>query len=367
MSAATPKSFWPLTITSGVNDYIDFTINGGSEMSARIAAATYLSIASLLTACETAMDGVTNTTPYSISAGINDKIDFTLNGEGSHSATIAPGNYNGDDLAAAAGAAMDAVAYALNPAWGFTGALMAPAPGYVGLIKGASTPTFSLQFATGPNHATSAAAVLGFAATDTALAAEHIAASVPVPVTWTVTVSTSGRVTLATYASWSLKFSTGTHAATSARDVLGFGTVDTAAGTTHTGTKQHTNGWYAIDPVKAETHDVPRFTRVVTRALEGQAVALQYGSARYTRAVSLAFLPAYKVWKADEGATHINEAFERWLEDGWAKFRWWPDASVEATYTDYQLDEKTAEELPEQRHSPGNPLYSLNLGFLKYV
>lgn len=184
---------------------------------------------------------------------------------------------------------------------------------------------------------------------------------------WTVTVSATGRFTIAHSATaFALKFSTGANAATSARDLLGFGSVDTASALSATATSQHQGGWYADDPVADDTGDLPGYERAVARAQGGQTRAVDFGTT-YDRVVTLEHLEGHKVFKADEGAGHLNEAIERLFDSGWSRFRWWPDASVEGTWTDYVLAPDTAKALTRARLSPGHPRYALTLRLWKWV
>jgi hypothetical protein len=355
-----PKAFVPLTVTAGVNDYIDFTINGGVEMSARIAAATYLSVASLLTACETALETESVVT---IATGVNDKIDFTPLGSAQRTATVAPGIYTATTLAGAVAQAMTALgppfAYTANGG-GATLVITEFSPGTTG---------FSLDFGSGPNAATSAAAAMGFTATDKATALSHTAEGPPVLdgqlATWTGAASSTGRVSLSANVGAVVKFSTGTHAATSARDILGFGSVDTASGTTHTGTLQHQNGWYPERPCVFDSREEYERVAAGTVALSGAIKSVVYGSPQETRRVDFAWLPEWKTKIAREG-THTNEAIERLWKDGYARFRYWPDATVEGTYIDVALDGEAL-----KRFSPGRDdkmqLYAYTLSMRKFV
>jgi hypothetical protein len=252
--------------------------------------------------------------PVTIVAAVNDAIDFQMNGV-VLAATIAPGTYySAADLCTAIAAAMNAItstagggSYAAHAFWG--------------------------------------ASVVG------------------------------GRVRIAntsgTATTYTLLFSTGASAVASARDVLGYGAVNaafTSPGQTYVAAaSQHQNGWYAEDPVADDTGDLPSFVRAQTRALGGHVKSVQFGDAVYDRSVSLQFLPEYKVFKALEGATHVNEALERLIESGWARFRWWPDASAEGTWTDYVLELESARKLLRDRLSPGMSRYAYPLRFLKYV
>lgn len=328
-----PKAFWPLVVTAGVNDYLDFTINGGSEMSARIAAGVYLSIASLLTACETAMEaedpGVT------ITAGVNDKVDFFVSGV-AYTATIPAGSYS-DPGASQLAVAVSAAIYAECGVDTFVLTGGEPTSPRISIMIDVAAP-WELRFLSGPNNATTAALALGFTKTDKTGATSYVAENtVPGYVSWTATASTTGRVTLASDVSTSLKLSTGTHAATSARDVLGFGAVDTAAGTSHVGTLQHANGWYPEKPCTFDSREEYERTTAGSVSLAGQVKLLTFGSAREIRRVTFAWLPEWKT-KIDREGTHTNEALERLWLSGFAKFRYWPDATVEGTYFDASLD-----------------------------
>jgi hypothetical protein len=63
----------------------------------------------------------------------------------------------------------------------------------------------------------------------------------------------------------------------------------------------------------------------------------------------------------------VNEAIERLWRDGHARFRWWPDASDEATYTDYRLDMSAIGEFAPKRLYTGKELYSLAWTLRRYV
>ncbi len=176
----------------------------------------------------------------------------------------------------------------------------------------------------------------------------------------------TGHIAIGGNAAFSLLFASGANAATSARDVLGWGTTDTGSALTAVSTYQHQNGWYADRPVVDDTGDLPNYERAQALALGGQTYGLDFGT-RYNRLVSLMGLNSYKTWKADEGISNVNEALERLLDNGWQRLRWWKDASVEGTYEDLMLDAGRMKIPPRQRLSPGKAMYSLALPFLKFV
>jgi hypothetical protein len=241
--------------------------------------------------------------PLTIVAGVNDLIDVKV-GASTYLATIAPGTYD-------------------HPVW------------YAG------------------------------EASTSLLGAVQVALQAAVANTWTHAV-VAGRVRIGGAAAFELLFSTGANAAASARDVLGYGAVDTSAAASATAANQHQNAWYADDPVADDTGELPAFERAQTVALGGPVKSIEFAK-RYGRAVSLAFLQPHKVFTAEEGSTHSNEAIERLLEDGWSRFRWWPDASVETDWADYALDLDSAKALPRDRLARAVALYSLTLKLRKFV
>jgi hypothetical protein len=121
--------------------------------------------------------------------------------------------------------------------------------------------------------------------------------------------------------------------------------------------------WLAQDPVLDDTRDTAVYDRVGQQAFTGRFKGLDLAR-RYVRVVRLGFLPGWKTWKVDEGLSHVGEAIERLFDDGWASFSYFPDASGVADGI-YALDEKTRKTFPRNRLSPGNPVYSLELGMLR--
>ncbi len=164
-----------------------------------------------------------------------------------------------------------------------------------------------------------------------------------------------------------LLFSTGANKVTSLHPALGYTDTDLSAGAgvELASQKQHQNGWYAVDPVFSDTRDLPQYDRRQSLAKSGRVRGLEVAK-RKTRAIELAFLPARKVYIVDEGANWY-EAIERLFDVGWARFRWWPDGTVESGWTDYALDIDTAKELPYRRLNPANALYALTLRMRQYL
>jgi hypothetical protein len=170
-----------------------------------------------------------------------------------------------------------------------------------------------------------------------------------------VVVTARGRFRLTLPAPFSLQWSAGPNA----RDVL-----DTASATVAEAPSQHANGWYGEDPVADDSFDRPRYTRAQGIALSGRTKTPTFG-ARYLRRVKLAYLPGHKFLAGLESAAHANEALEHLFDSGAGRFRWWADASDEATAADYALDTSAHEELEDKRLGPALPYYEQTLKLLR--
>jgi hypothetical protein len=242
--------------------------------------------------------------PLTITAGVNDKINFWRAATGNLTATIAPGTYlSAEDLRAAVEAAMDAV----DTGW----SVSCNAPGNPGKIGFHQSVTCSLLFATGAN------------------------------------------------------------AATSARDVLGFGAVDRTGSAFYFGANQHQNAWYADRSLAFDGRE--RFTRTlgVTVALAGPVKTIVHAEAEH-RTIRFGMLPAYKTKVSREGASTRNEALERlWRGAVLAgRFRWWPNGDgtyqAELDFVDYALDEASAKDFNPVRLG-AKELYSVEWLLRRYV
>jgi hypothetical protein len=236
--------------------------------------------------------------PIRITAGVNDTIDFRAsNDEGDKRATIAAGVYYSPPEVAAA------VAAALTAAW---------------------------------------------------------------PLSWTVSISDTGHVTVSVPGpeTFTILLEGGYENAAGA--LLGFDPVTTPDGVSATGQHQMQNCWFAPDAAADDTGDLDEYTRVQTVSEAGVVKGLQYGAEKLVRAVSFTHLPPHKVFIAEEGAS-TNEAIQRLLRYGWTRFRWFPDATDLATGTDYALHIDSAKSLPRNRLAPGAALYSLSLRMRKFV
>jgi len=129
---------------------------------------------------------------------------------------------------------------------------------------------------------------------------------------------------------------------------------------------QHPNGWYSAVAVAADDPTKSREGDRVTVAMSGQTKRIVETEIT-KRAVGFQFIEGAHTFIARETGTSINSAAERWWGEGAGRFRYWPDASVEATYTDYVLAQETIVEWKPQRMAPQLDLYRFDLNFLGYV
>lgn len=190
-------------------------------------------------------------------------------------------------------------------------------------------------------------------------------------VTWTwrgTQTSSTGRCTIAITANtFNFLNLTGTNQATSHRYYLGFPATDQTGAAYYTGTRQHNYGWYAEDPPVDDTGNIAEYIRSGSVALSGKGKTLHF-SKRYIRTVELAFLPAYKVFLTEEeSGTYLFESIENFFQDGYGRFRYWPDQTVAGTYDDYYLHEDTYKAFQRKRLSPGLARYSISMKMRKRV
>jgi hypothetical protein len=216
------------TITAGVNDKIDFSFSGARV--ATIAPGTYSTSENFLAAVKAALDGVIVLTQVvTVTAGVNDQVGWHLKGN-AYNTTLPAGRYTGPQLGAALVAAMNAVS---PDSFGYSWS--------AGDKKLTVTCVAGAGAGWGPYPAApqSVWVTAGFPDVYVEEAVSCIAQTQPVWDThavWTVSLGSDGHVTISDGAdgAFSLLFATGANAATSARTVLGFGTVDTVSGSSAT-------------------------------------------------------------------------------------------------------------------------------------
>lgn len=180
-----------------------------------------------------------------------------------------------------------------------------------------------------------------------------------------VTVDAQGVVTIRNdTAAFTLKWSSGAQAANSARYLLGWYAADapsTGGSPNHIATapRQHSNGWYSPVAVRRDSKDFTEDANSVqTVSQAGQNKSLT-GPRHTWRELTFAKLPATHTRIADDTDTvDGRRAIENWWLTGRARFRYWPDASVEGTSADYFFDTKSLEEFAPSRLDAA-PLFSL--------
>lgn len=160
--------------------------------------------------------------------------------------------------------------------------------------------------------------------------------------------------------SFTLRFGSGVSGALQPYLLLGFFALNTAStGLTLTAPKQHGNGWYAPTAIQRDSRNVTEAANdVVTVTVAGQSKSIS--ETRLTvRTVQFHFLdPAY-TFIADEGTNDVGRAVENWWLYGRAKFRYWPDSTVEGTSEDYFFDGEVVSEFAPERQFAGKEVYRI--------
>lgn len=222
-----------------------------------------------------------------------------------------------------------------------------------------------VSFAAGPSETANIAtgtylsATLLAAAVDAALDALH-----PGSERFNVTVGSTGRFTIGCIDdSISLKWS---DPLATAYAILGWTAADTGDAASHTAPNQHQNGWYADVATRKDSlpiRDREADTVTVTKGGQTKFVSEPELARRELR---FAFLKPHKTYIQYE-STNPNEAIERWWQDGRARFRYWPDGTVEGTYTDNVFDTETIKEFAATRQFEKKALYEISLLMRGYV
>lgn len=181
---------------------------------------------------------------------------------------------------------------------------------------------------------------------------------------FTVTPSATGHFVISINAgSFTLEWS---NVLATAYAILGWTAVDTTDAASLTATNQHPNGWYS--DVAARFDSLPirdRSADVVTVTSAGQTKFIsEVELAR--REIRFQFLKSYKTFIQYE-TTHVNEALERWWQDGQARFRYWPDGTVEGTSNDYVFDVETIREFLPARQQDKKAIYDVRLFLRGFV
>lgn len=147
-----------------------------------------------------------------------------------------------------------------------------------------------------------------------------------------------------------------------AATLLGFNSgTNTGYDASKVGDFQMANGWWAPTAVRTDSLDMfEQPNSVMTITVGGQNKSISEDE-QQMREVEFHFLPPEKAFLAAEGSTVLrNQSIERWWRDGKARFRYWPDSNVDATYTDYFLDGSTVvDKMKPQRQYITKAVYSV--------
>jgi hypothetical protein len=134
-----------------------------------------------------------------------------------------------------------------------------------------------------------------------------------------------------------------------------------------TAPKQHTNGWYAdVATIDDSLPIRDREADTVTVALSGQTKFITESELTQRKLV-FGHLKPEKTYIAYETGDLANQAIENLWANGRARFRYWPDGSVEATSYDYVLDLDTIKKFAPRRQFRKKALYEVMLGCRGYV
>jgi hypothetical protein len=131
---------------------------------------------------------------------------------------------------------------------------------------------------------------------------------------------------------------------------------------------QHINGWYSdVAPAKDSLPIRNAEMNTVTRSVSGQTKFLSEVEV-VERAIKFQFLSAAKTYSVfNQTSALTNQALENWWANGFARFRYWPDSTVEGTANDYVLDLETRRSFQPTRQFTQTGLYEIELKFWGYV
>ena len=189
--------------------------------------------------------------------------------------------------------------------------------------------------------------------------------------TYTITPQADGTITIAGTINFAILFSTGANEASSARYVLGFGAVDSAAAATHTGTDQQ-HGLFLFasggPDLADDTEDRAHRLSPQSQALDGSVAKRPIGSTRYEREIQIAMVPRAKMFADTNEDQSIESMFDFMQAGNSRTIELYDDASVVGTSTEYAVqntDGDTDNIAGWRRHSPGVELWSGSLTLLK--
>ncbi len=85
------------------------------------------------------------------------------------------------------------------------------------------------------------------------------------------------------------------------------------------------------------------------------------------RAPAIDDLTTARTLIASETGTRVNAAAERWWGSGAARFRYWADRSVEASFDDYVIDLESLRRFEPRRMFPAPELYAFDMKLRRFV
>jgi hypothetical protein len=179
--------------------------------------------------------------------------------------------------------------------------------------------------------------------------------------TYTVTVGSTGLITISANGTFQING----YAATRANYLIGFHAA-TSAGTSHTADQQHQGGFYFGETgpdLSVDTEDQPEIDSQQDVSLDGHITERPVGSVKYTREIEIGF--------ADRAHTYKTTNYAKSWEDLWEYIRggnsryvaYAPDASS-ITNTNYHIE---PEPFMPKRRDPSVELWSWNVSLRKHV
>lgn len=190
-----------------------------------------------------------------------------------------------------------------------------------------------------------------------------------------VAISSDGVISISLSLPWTLKCTAGSFTAywigvNSAADIVALG----AGPYTVTCAFQVSNSWYSSNAVREDSLVIrDRGMNVVTRAQSGQTKFITQDELS-NRILKFSYNKPERTYKQYEGlsnasdaATKYNRAIERLWENGYSRFRYWPDGSASAVYSDLVLDSDTLKQFAPSRMYTKKALYEFTLKCWGYV
>ena len=151
-------------------------------------------------------------------------------------------------------------------------------------------------------------------------------------------------------------------AASGTDQILSYVTISSVDKSTANAENQVRNFWYPGLPVRTDPRERSTYPRSVVETASA-VVAVDLSSALHRRTISFEHLAPAKTLISQEGS-NANQALERLFvapSGGYARFRWYDDATQLETYFTYALRETTAQQFRATRMYDTLELYKLSL------